>query len=206
MKWSDIVYIVIIAALAIFSVKNCSPSKNCPELPVFIPVNKDSLMAVIDSLYNLPADTVVTIKVVSRTVIKETTKIDSFFTDPPTNVYVSVNDTAYGAFVVDTITVQGTLLDHRQSITFLEETNTIYVPVPEPVFVTDTLKVPIITEKTIPTKFALSAGAQGGYLFDKAYIAPALEFQINRLNLSLAKPLDNASSFTVQASYRLFAK
>lgn len=203
MKWSDIVYIVIIAALAIFSFKNCKPSNDCPTL---IPVNKDSLLAVIDSLYNLPPDTVTTIKVVSRVIVKETVKIDSFMTDPPTNVYVSVNDTAYGAFVVDTITVQGTLLDHRQAITFLEETNVIYVPVPEPVFVTDTLKVPVTVEKVVPTKFALSAGVQGGYLFDKAYIAPALEFQFNKINLSLAKPLDNASSFNVQASYRLFAK
>lgn len=203
MKWSDIVYIVIIAALAIFSVKNCSPSKQCPEL---VPINKDSLLAVIDSLYNLPPDTVTTIKVVSRVIVKETTKIDSFFTDPPTNVYVSVNDTSYGAFVVDTITVQGTLLDHRQSITFLEETNTIYVPVPEPVFVTDTLKVPVTVEKVVAPKFSFSAGAQGGYLFDKAYIAPAVELQFGKVNVSLAKPLDNASSFTVTTSYRLFAK
>jgi len=202
MKWSDIIYIALIAGLAVFAFRSCK-TRQCPEL---LCPDVDSLVALVDSIGKLPTDTVYIDRIVSKTVVKTVVKVDTLSLEPPIRSYVTVNDTSSRAYTVDTIVVQGELLEHRQSITFTEEQLVVYQPVPELVYVHDTIAIAKQVFTPIPEKWSISAGAQGGYIFDKPYIAPALEVEISKWNFSVAKPINNATSFTVQASYRLFAR
>lgn len=205
MKWSDIVYIAIIAGLAIFAFRDCGKGGDTETVELKCP-DYDSLIAVVDSLIQLPPDTVIRTRVTTKTLIKTVVSTDTLEINPPIVNYVTVNDSNSRAFVVDTLTIRGELLSHKQWITFLDEEFVIYEPVPELVFVHDTITLAKQVFSYIPEKWSVSAGGSGGYIFGKPYIAPAVEVKINRWSFSAAKPFDDASSFILQTSYRLFGK
>ena len=206
MKWSDIVYIVLIAGLGIFAFKDCGKAKNCPSASELKCPNYDSLLAVVDSISKLPADTVIQTVVVSKVVVKKIVHTDTLQLNPPIVTYVTVNDSSFRAFVVDTITVQGELLEHRQQITFLDELNVIYEPVPQIVEVHDTLTIAKQVIVPMPEKWSVSAGGNLTYVNGKLYPAPMIEGKFGKVSISVAKPLDNGTSFIIQAGYRLFGK
>lgn len=207
MKWSDVVYLSLIAALAFaLGVKSCGSRSNADVPDVILPANCDSLLALVDSLKALPADTIYITEYKWKSYTKVIERIDTLQVDPPIHTYITVNDTPQHVFIVDTITVAGDLLSHTQLVQSYENTMVITEEVPVIVHVRDTLVQTKVIEKPTSPKFAASIGAQAGYVFDKAFIAPEVELQFNRWQFSITKPLNNAESFILSSRYQLFKK
>lgn len=207
MKWSDIAFVAIIAILAVLAFRNCGKGNNpSPPPQELICPNLDSLVAVMDSLAKLPPDTVIVYKTTTKTIVKTIESVDTVSLSPIIRTYVTVNDTSDRVFVVDTLVIQGELIEHRQSVTFTEESTTISTPTPQPVEIRDTLKINVPVPTPTAYKWSVHAGVNLSYLNGNIQLAPAVQVGVKRFNFSLAKPLDNETSFIFQTSYRLFAR
>lgn len=200
MKWSDIIYVVIIVALAIFAFRSCELKKNHTTV---INDNCDSLLTLIDSLRNLPPVIITEVDTVTlyryRTVKEYVNIVDTLYTDSTdVRTYVNINDTLNDMFIIDTITTRGTLISHAQEVTRFDTTTVkeVYIPGPPVEIIKE-------VESVVSPTWQCGVGGATGYINGDWMIAPSISVDVNRWKFNIIKPVNNVESFIFQAQFRL---
>ena len=204
-----LLWVFAVVALLILNITTCSRKtatvETVKELTT-ICADRDYLLSVIDSMANAPRDTQVVVSTVWKTYEKTVIKRDTLTMEPLVQQYITINDTADMAIVLDTIVVAGELLEHRQAILIADTVKTIEIPVPYPVEIRDTVQILTIQRIKTPARYQAHAGILAGSYANQAVVGPSFSFSYNRLQLGVVKPLTNDGAIFFQAGYRFFAR